>query len=146
LKEIRHSRTKPDIDPVIQVSAVRCCFLRRRTSKMIGVLITTSGILFLVVGLIGASIEVYAQLTLELLQHQLSGIVQQQLPGILQEQGGEATPGEDQGLLFDPTEVLRSLLENLIDTPLWLTLTLIGMGLVYLGLYITQRQVPRRRM
>ena len=28
---------------------------------MIGILITTSGILFLVVGLIGASIEVYAQ-------------------------------------------------------------------------------------
>lgn len=105
---------------------------------MIGTLITTSGILFLVVGLIGASIEVYAQLTLELLQQQLSGI--------LQEQGGEATAGEDQGLLFDPTEVLRSLIENLINTPLWLTLTLVGVGLVYLGLYIAQRQVPGRRM
>ncbi len=113
---------------------------------MIGILITTSGILFLVVGLIGASIEVYAQLTLKLLQQQLSGIVQQQLPGILQEQGGEATASEDQGLLFDPTEVLRSLLENLINSPLWLALTLVGIGLVYLGLYITQRQVPGRRM
>ena len=113
---------------------------------MIGTLITTSGILFLVVGLIGASIEVYAQLTLELLQQQLSGIVQQQLPGILQEQGGEATAGEDQGLLFNPTEVLRSLIENLINTPLWLTLTLGGIGLVYSGLYIAQRQVPGRRV
>ena len=105
---------------------------------MIGTLITTSGILFLVVGLIGASIEVYAQLTLELLQ--------QQLPGILQEQGGEATAAEDQGLLFDPTEVLRSLFENLISTPFWLTLTLGGIGLVYSGLYIAQRQVPGRRV
>ena len=105
---------------------------------MIGTLITTSGILFLSVGLIGASIEVYAQLTLELLQQQLSGI--------LQEQGGEATAGEDQGLLFNPTEVLRSLIENLINTPLWLTLTLVGIGLVYLGLYIAQRQVPGRRV
>jgi hypothetical protein len=113
---------------------------------MIGALITTSGILFLVVGLIGASIEVYAQLTLELLQQQLSEIVPQQLPGIFQEQGGEATTGGDQGLLFDPTEVLRSLFENLIDTPLWLTLTLVGIGLIYLGLYITQQRVPRRRM
>ena len=113
---------------------------------MIGTLITTSGILFLVVGLIGASIEVYAQLTLELLQQQLSGIVQQQLPGILQERGGgEATAGEDQGLLFESTEVLRSLLENLLGNPLWLTFTLVGIGLVYLGLFITQRQALGRR-
>jgi hypothetical protein len=49
---------------------------------MIGVLITTSGILFLVVGLIGASIEVYAQLTVGLLRQQLSDVVQQQLPEI----------------------------------------------------------------
>jgi hypothetical protein len=50
---------------------------------MIGVLITTTDIIFLVVGLIGASIEVYAQLTLELLQQQLSEVVQQHLPGII---------------------------------------------------------------
>ena len=110
---------------------------------MIGILITTSGILFLVVGLIGASIEVYAQLTLELLQQQVSGIIQQQLPAIFQE-GEDATAGEDQGLLFDPAEVLRKLVENLLASPLWLTLTLVGIGLIYLGLYITQRQVPRR--
>src|SRR5215204_5506782 len=103
---------------------------------MIGILITTSGILFLVVGLIGASIEVYAQLTIELLQQQVSGI--------FQEGGGDATAGEDQGLLFDPAEVLRNLVENLLASPLWLTLTLVGIGLIYLGLYITQRQVPRR--
>jgi predicted PurR-regulated permease PerM len=117
-----------------------------KASEMIGVLITTTGILFLVVGLIGASIEVYAQLTVGLLQQQLSEAVQQQLPGIFQEQGGEATTGEDQGLLFDPAEVLRSLIENLVSTPLWLTLTLVGLGLIYLGLYMTQRRVPRRRM
>ena len=110
---------------------------------MTGILITTSGILFLVVGLIGASIEVYAQLTLELLQQQVSGIIQQ-LPAIFQEGGGDATAGEDQGLLFDPAEVLRNLVENLLASPLWLTLTLVGIGLIYLGLYITQRQVPRR--
>jgi hypothetical protein len=51
---------------------------------MIGILVTISRILLLVVGLIGASIEVYAQLTLEL---------PQQLPGILQVQRGEATAG-----------------------------------------------------
>src|SRR5215212_3707648 len=105
---------------------------------MIGILITTSGILFLVVGLIGASIEVYAQLTV--------GLIQQQLPGILQERGGGAIAGEDQGLLFDPTEVLRSLVENLLESPIWLTLTLVGIGLIYLGLYTTQRQVSGRRM
>jgi hypothetical protein len=112
---------------------------------MLGVLIATSGILFLVVGLIGASIEVYAQLTVRLLQTQLSDAVQQQLPSIFQEQGGEATAGGDQGLLFDPAEVLRSLLENLVNTPLWLTLTLFGMGMIYLGLYIMQRRVPGHR-
>ena len=113
---------------------------------MIRVLITTSGILFLVVGLIGASIEVYAQLTLELLQQQVSRVVQQQLPGILQEGGEEATAGEDQGLLFDPSEVLRNLVENLLASPLWLTLTLVGIGLIYLGLYTTQRRVPGRHV
>ncbi len=111
---------------------------------MIGVLITTSGILFLVVGLIGASIEVYAQLTLELLEQQVSGVVQQQLPGIFREGGEEATADEDQGLLFDPEEVLRHLFENLLASPLWLILTLVGIGLIYLGLYTTQRRVPRR--
>jgi hypothetical protein len=113
---------------------------------MIGILITTCGILLLVVGLIGASIEVYGQLTVGLLQQQVSDAVQQQLPGIFQEEGQRATDGGDQGLLFDPTEVLRSLIENLISTPLWLTLTLAGLGLIYLGLYTTQRQASRRRI
>jgi uncharacterized membrane protein len=129
---------------MVQVAVVGCCY-RREMLDMIGILITTSGILFLVVGLIGASIEVYAQLTVGLLQQQLSDVVQQQLPGIIQEQGEKATVGGDQGLLFDPTEVLRSLIENLVGTPLWLTLTLVGLGLIYLGLYITQRQVSGRR-
>lgn len=112
---------------------------------MIGVLITTSGILFLVVGLLGASIEVYAQLTVGLIQQQLSGLAQQ-LPGILQQRGGEAIAGGDRGLLFDPTEVLRGLVESLLESPLWLTLTLVGIGMIYLGLYIAQRQVSGRRM
>src|SRR5918997_6147103 len=124
---------------MVQVAVVGCCY-RRETPDMIGILITTSGILLLVVGLIGASIEVYAQLTVGLLQQQLSDVVQQQLPRIFQEQGQRATDGVDQGLLFDPPEVLRSLIENLVSTPLWLTLTLVGLGLIYLGLYITQRQ------
>lgn len=112
---------------------------------MIGLLITTSGILLLIVGLIGASIEVYAQLTVELLQQQLFDVVQQHLPGMFQEQGERATDGGDQGLLFDPSEVLRSLIENLISTPLWLTLALVGLGLIYLGLFVTQRQFFGRR-
>jgi hypothetical protein len=127
-------------------SIVSCGVKGGNNLEIVGILIITSGIIFLVVGLIGASIEVYAQLTLELLQQQLSGIVQQQLPGILRGQGGEAAAGEDQELLFNPTEVLRRLIENLIDTPFWLTLTLVGVGLIYLGLYITPRHVPGRRV
>ncbi len=37
-------------------------------------------------------------------------------------------------------------MENLISTPLWLTLTLVGLGLMYLGLYLTQRQSLGRRV
>jgi hypothetical protein len=82
---------------MVQVAVVGCCY-RREMPDMIGILITTSGILFLVVGLIGASIEVYAQQTVGLLQQLLSDVVQQQLPGIIQEQGEKATVGGDQGL------------------------------------------------
>ncbi len=107
---------------------------------MIGILITTIGILFLVLGLLGASLEIYAQLLIAILQQQL----QQQLPGILQRQG-ETAPGGETGPLFDPTEVLTGLLENLINTPLWLALVVVGTVLIYFGLYITQRQRPGRR-
>ncbi len=110
---------------------------------MVGILIATIGILVLVVGVIGASIEVYAQLTLGLLQQRLSGVVQEQLPRILQQ--GEAPAAEEQGAYFGPTDVLTGLIENLISSPLWLILTLVGIGLVYLGLYLTQRQAAGRR-
>lgn len=106
---------------------------------MIGILIATIGILFLVLGLLGASLEVYAQLLFAIMQQQL----QQQLPGIFQQ--GETAPGGETGPLFAPTEVLTSLLENLINTPLWLALVVFGTVLIYLGLYITQRQRPGHR-
>jgi hypothetical protein len=114
--------------------------LRRKTSEMIGILITTVGILFLVLGLLGASIEVYVQLLAAMLQQQL----QRQLPGILQ-QGGEPNPGGGTGALFEPTEVLRAIIEGLASSALWLALTLIGLGLIYFGLYLTQRPGPRSR-
>ena len=81
---------------------------------MIGILITTIGILFLVLGLLGASIEVYAQLLAAMLQQQL----QQLLPGILQQQGGEPNPGAGTGALFEPTEVLTGITETLASSPL----------------------------
>ena len=108
---------------------------------MIGILIITIGILFLVLGLLGASIEVYVQLLAAMLQQQL----QRQLPGILQQQGGEPNPGEETGALFEPTEVLRGIIEGLASSPLWLALTLIGLGLIYFGLYLTQRRGPGSR-
>lgn len=102
---------------------------------MIGILITTIGILFLVLGLLGASLEVYAQLLIAILQQRL----QQQLPEILQPQG-ETAPGGETGSVFDSTEVLTGLIENLINAPLWLALVVVGTVLIYSGLYITQRQ------
>jgi hypothetical protein len=107
---------------------------------MIGILITTIGILFLVLGLLGASIEVYAQLLAAMLQQQL----QQLLPGILQ-QGGEPNPGGGTGALFEPTKILTSIIESLASSPLWLALTLTGLGLIYFGLYLTQRRAPGSR-
>ena len=69
---------------------------------MIGILITTSGILLLVVGLMGASIEVYAQLTIGLLQQQLSDVVQQQLPGIFKSKEEKRPLGETRGYFSIP--------------------------------------------
>ena len=103
----------------------------------VGILITTLGILFLVLGLVGASIEVYAQVLSAILQQQVSAITQQ-VPSILQPEG--ATPTGEAGAPFDSTDILRRLIENLINTPLWLTLAVVGIVLIYFGLYITQRQ------
>ncbi len=117
--------------------------LRRRSFVLIGILITTIGILLLVLALVGASIEVYVQLLSAIVQQQLSAI-RQQLPAILQPEGEGSTTGES-GPPFDSTDILRSLIENVISTPLWLALTVIGIVLIYFGLYITQRQRPGRQ-
>ena len=107
---------------------------------MIGILITTIGILLLVLGLVGASIEVYGQLLSAIVQQQVSAITQQ-LPAILQPE--EAATAEEAGPPFDSTDILGSLVENLVNTPLWLTLAVVGIVLIYFGLYIAQRQRPR---
>jgi hypothetical protein len=107
---------------------------------MVGILITTFGILLLVLGLVGASIEVYGQLLSAIVQQQVSGITQQ-LPAILQPEGATTT-GDAGGPPFDSTDILMRLIENLITTPLWLVLAVVGIVLIYFGLYITQRQRP----
>ncbi len=109
---------------------------------MIGVGITTIGILLLTLGLVGASIEVCAQLLAAIAQQQLSTLVEQ-LPGILRPE--EGTPAGGSGPPFDSADVLESLIEAVIATPLWLTLTVVGVVLIYLGLFVTQRQRPRRQ-
>ncbi len=111
---------------------------------MVGVLITTIGILLLVLGFVGASIEVYVQVLSAIVQQQLSAI-RQQLPAILQPEGEGSTAGESGGPPFDSTDILRSLIEAVITSPLWLALTVIGIVLIYFGLYITQRQRPGRQ-
>ena len=108
---------------------------------MIGAGITTIGILLLVLGLIGASIEVYAQLlpalVQQIAQQQLSAM-REQLPATLQP--GEGTPAVESGSPFDSTDIFTSLIETVITNPLWLTLMVIGVVLIYLGLFITRRQ------
>lgn len=108
---------------------------------MIGILITTVGILLLVLGIVGASIEVYGRLLSAMVQQQVSTIIQQ-LPAILQPE--EAASVEEAGPPFDSTDILGSLVENLINTPLWLALAVVGVVLIYSGLYIAQRQKPIR--
>ena len=103
---------------------------------MVGILITTIGILLLTLGLVGASIEIYGQILYTMVQQQVSAITQQ-LPGILQPE--EAASVEEAGAPFDSTDILRSLIENLVNTPLWLTLAVVGIVLIYFGLYVTQR-------
>ena len=36
-------------------------------------------------------------------------------------------------MAFDSTEILGSLIENLINTPLWLIVAVVGDVLIYLG-------------
>jgi hypothetical protein len=81
---------------------------------VVGVFITTIGILLLVLRLVGASIEVYVQLLSAIVQQQLSAI-REQLPAILQPEGEGSTAEEPGGPPFDSIDILRSLIENVID-------------------------------
>ena len=108
---------------------------------MVGILITTVGVSLLVLGLVGASIEVQGRLLSAVVQQQVSAITQQ-LPGILRPEG--ATDAQGAGSAFDSTQILVRLLENLVSTPLWLILAVVGVVLIYSGLYVTQRRRPGR--
>ncbi len=109
---------------------------------MVGAGITTIGILLLVLGLVGASIEVYVQVLSAIVQQQLAAI-REQLPAILRPE--EDTPAGESEPPSDSTDILGSLIETVIATPLWLTLTVVGVVLIYLGLFVTQQQRPRRQ-
>ncbi len=109
---------------------------------LIGILIITVGISLLTLGLVGASIEVYSQLLSAMVQQQVSGLTEQ-LPEILRPEGSPTA--EEAGSPLDSTNVLLSLIENLMNSPLWLILALAGIVLIYFGLYVTQRQRLRYR-
>ena len=109
---------------------------------LIGILITTVGISLLTLGLVGASIEVYGQPLSAMVQQQVSRLTEQ-LPEMLRPQG--ATAAEGAGSSLDSTRILGSLIENLIITPSWLILAVVGIVLIYFGLCVTQRQRLRHR-
>jgi hypothetical protein len=77
-----------------------------------------------------------------MVQQQVSGLTEQ-LPEILRPEG--APTAEEAGSPLDSANVLRSLIENLINSPLWLILAVVGIVLIYFGLYVTQRQRLRYR-
>ena len=104
---------------------------------MVGILVTTAGIFLLVLGLVGASIEAYAGLLSALVQQQVSAVTQH-LPGILRPEG--STGAEEAESTLGPTQILVSLLENLVNTPLWSILAVSGIVLIYSGLYLTHRR------
>ncbi len=104
---------------------------------VIGIVITTVGISLLTLGLVGASIQVYSQLLSEMVQQQVSGLTEQ-LPSILQPEQPATAGGTEPA--SGSTQILLSLIENLINTPLWLIISVAGIALIYLGLYVTQRQ------
>ncbi len=109
---------------------------------MAGADITTIGILLLMLGLVGASIEVYVQVLSAIVQQQLSAI-REQLPAILRPE--EGTPAGGPEPPSDSTDILGSLVGTVIASPLWLTLTVVGIVLIHSGLFVTQQQRPRRR-
>ena len=92
---------------------------------MIGILITTVGISLLTLGLVGASMEVYGQLLVAMVRQRVSGLTEQ-LPEMLRPEGAPAA--EDAGSSLDSTRILGSLIENLINTPLWLTIAVVGIA------------------
>ncbi len=104
---------------------------------LIGILITTMGISLLTLGLVGASIEVYRQLLSSMVQQQISGLTEQ-LPSFLQPEGSAPAGGAEPA--SGSAQILGSLIKNLINTPLWLAISVVGIALIYLGLYMTQRQ------
>jgi uncharacterized membrane protein len=109
---------------------------------VIGAGITTIGILLLVLGCVGASIDVYAQILSAIIQQQLSAILAQ-LPAALRPQVAASSGGSEppSGAL----NILESFIRTLISTPLWLALTVVGLLLIYLGLFVTQQQRPRHQ-
>jgi len=117
--------------------------VRVKGFAMIGILVTTAGILLLTLGLVGASIEVYGRLLSTRLEQQVSSALQQ-LPSIIQ-QGGELPTGGGTVSNLGPVNILARLVESLVSTPLWLALTVGGIVLIYLGLYLSQRRGLRRQ-
>ena len=109
---------------------------------LIGILTTTVGISLLTLGLVGASIEVYSQLLSAMVQQQVSGLTEQ-LPSILQPEGASTAKGAEPA--SGSTQILGSLIENLINSPLWLITSVVGIALIYLGSYVMQRRRPRYR-
>src|SRR4051794_20855430 len=111
-------------------------------SVVVGAGITTIGIVLLALGLVGASIEGYVQVMSALVQQRLSAIVEQ-LPSILKPAlGGNLAGGAEPP--SDSTDILWSLLQTVIATPLWLTLAVVGIVLIYLGLFVTHQQRSRQ--
>ncbi len=108
---------------------------------MIGILLTTVGISLLTLALVGASMEVYGQLLSALVQRQVSALTEQ-LPEMLRPEGATDPQGAEPA--FGSTQILGRLIENLVNSPLWLLLALIGIALIYFGLFLTQRRSFRR--
>jgi hypothetical protein len=111
-------------------------------SVVVGVGITTIGILLLVLGLVGAGIEVYVQVLSAIVQQKLSAVLEQ-LPAILRPEVGTLTGASEPP--YEPMDILWSLIETVIATPLWLTLTVVGIVLIYVGLFVSQKQRLRRQ-
>ena len=102
---------------------------------MIGILVTTVGISLLTLGLVGASIEVYRQLLTAIVERQVSAVTQG-LPSFLRPEDSAAEEAEPAS---GSAQILASLIENLVNSPVWLPVSIVGIALIYLGLYLTQR-------